>query len=217
MGTENRALAPIGPGDGERQSTAPAFVRAALFSMTPLQSSIGMTSLQGTARRQPKAPRPLNPLKGQIIEEAAKEARRGGPFRRIAVLLKVSGGNRLGPDVRRGILGAGGGELRPARPAPPEGLPAPCGPAALDLRRLPAGGGAMSRTPRPRLRCPVCDGAPRLPRDLRQPVAGSGSGTLLRVALVPARNLTVTPDWDEAPADRPVAVTSPPTAPPRRQ
>ena len=58
--------------------------------------------------------------------------------------------------------------------------------------------------PRLRLKCPICGGAPRLPRDLRQPVR-CGCGALLRVALVPARKLTVTPDWDEAPTPAPPA------------
>ena len=42
------------------------------------------------------------------------------------------------------------------------------------------------RIPRPRLRCPVCDGAPRLPADLRRELRCQ-SGARLRVALVLAR------------------------------
>ena len=38
------------------------------------------------------------------------------------------------------------------------------------------------RIPRPRLRCPVCDGAPRLPADLRRELRCQ-SGARLRVAL----------------------------------
>ena len=42
------------------------------------------------------------------------------------------------------------------------------------------------RRPSPRLICPACSGAPRLPRDLRQEVR-CGCGARLRVALVPVR------------------------------
>ena len=42
------------------------------------------------------------------------------------------------------------------------------------------------RIPRPRLRCPVCAGAPRLPADLRRELRCQ-SGARLRVALVLAR------------------------------
>ena len=44
----------------------------------------------------------------------------------------------------------------------------------------------MTRRRIPRLRCPVCDGAPRLPADLRRELRCQ-SGARLRVALVLAR------------------------------
>ena len=53
-----------------------------------------------------------------------------------------------------------------------------------------------SRLPRPRLRCPVCGGAPRLPADLRQSLrCQCGAG--LRIALVEARAV-LTPDFDDS-------------------
>ena len=88
------------------------------------------------------------------------------------------------------------------QPSAADVLPAARRSAALDVRRLPAGApvSRARRMSRPRLRCPVCDGAPRLPADLREPVRCQ-CGALLRVALVPARRpLAVTNDWDEAPA-----------------
>ena len=45
---------------------------------------------------------------------------------------------------------------------------------------------ARSRLPAPRLKCPVCDGAPRLPADLRQALRCQ-CGAVLRCALVTAR------------------------------
>ena len=59
-----------------------------------------------------------------------------------------------------------------------------------------------NRLPRPRLACPVCDGAPRLPVDLRQSLRCQ-CGAVLRIALVEARPVTLTPDFDDSlPAPR---------------
>ena len=55
-----------------------------------------------------------------------------------------------------------------------------------------------NRLPRPRLRCPTCGGAPRLPADLRQSLRCQ-CGALLRIALVEARPVTLTPDFDDDP------------------
>ena len=56
----------------------------------------------------------------------------------------------------------------------------------------------MARSiPRPRLACPVCQGAPRLPRDLRQSLKCQ-CGALLRLALIEARPV-LTPDFDDDP------------------
>ena len=61
---------------------------------------------------------------------------------------------------------------------------------------------ARSRLPAPRLKCPVCDGAPRLPADLRQALRCQ-CGAVLRCALVTARPVTLTPDFDDSlPAPR---------------
>ena len=53
-----------------------------------------------------------------------------------------------------------------------------------------------NRLPRPRLACPVCGGAPRLPADLRQSLRCQ-CGALLRIALVEVRPVTLTPDFDD--------------------
>ena len=59
--------------------------------------------------------------------------------------------------------------------------------------------GRGRRTPRPRLACPVCSGAPRLPADLRQSLRCQ-CGAVLRIALVVARRpVTLTPDYDDPP------------------
>ena len=55
-----------------------------------------------------------------------------------------------------------------------------------------------NRLPRPRLACPVCGGAPRLPADLRQSLRCQ-CGAMLRIALVEARPVTLTPDYDDDP------------------
>ena len=47
------------------------------------------------------------------------------------------------------------------------------------------------RLPRPRLNCPACGSAPRLPSDLREEVR-CGCGARLRVALVPVRTVSRT-------------------------
>ena len=59
----------------------------------------------------------------------------------------------------------------------------------------------MSRTPRPRLRCPSCGGAPRLPRDLRKEIR-CGCGAALRVALVRVRPPVPRPGSQPAIDDR---------------
>ena len=58
-----------------------------------------------------------------------------------------------------------------------------------------------NRLPRPRLACPVCGGAPRLPTDLRQALRCQ-CGAVLRIALVEARAVLTNDYSDPLPAPR---------------